>query len=129
MFVFSTSMASTAINPPVSEMAELHSHGIGVPILFPIAADGIVVVLGLQLNIRFSLKVSTIWLERELFHLDTRLFVQTLHETSKLIDNGNVVWEIGARKYKVYGLLDSQMEVSNILYPIRCASCGPHVNS
>ena len=42
-------MASTSILPPVSEMAELRSHGIGVPIIFPIGAQGIVVVSELHL--------------------------------------------------------------------------------
>jgi hypothetical protein len=84
-------MASTSIIPPVFEMAELRSHGIGVPILFPIDADDIVVVSGLHLSIRFSLKTNTIWVQREIFHPDTGLLVQTLHETSKLTDNDNVV--------------------------------------
>jgi hypothetical protein len=91
-------MAATSIFPPVSKMAELRSHGIGVPFLFPIDMEGIVVVSGLHLSIRFSLKASTIWVESEMFHLDTELLVQTLHETYKLTDNGNVVWELGAGK-------------------------------
>jgi hypothetical protein len=112
MFEFSTFMASTSIIPPVSEMAELCSHGIGVPILFSINAEGIVVVSCLHLSIKFSLKTSTIWVEREIFHSDTGLLVQTLHETSKLTENGHVVWEIGAGKYRIYGLPNSQMGVS-----------------
>jgi hypothetical protein len=84
-------MASTSIIPPVSEMVELCSHGIEVPILFPIDAEGIGVVLGLHLSIRFSLKANTIWVEREIFRPDIRLLVQTLHETSKLIYDGHVV--------------------------------------
>ena len=116
-------MASTSIIPPVSEMAELRSHGIGVPILFSIEANGIAVVSGLHLSIRFSLKASTIWVEREIFHPDTGLIVQTFHETSKLVDNCNVVWELGAGKYRVYGLPDFQMGMSsNILAPLRSST-------
>jgi len=100
---FSAFMASTS-------MAELHSHG--VPILFPIDAHGIASVSDSHLSIRFSLKASTIWVEREIFDPDTGLVVQTLHETSKLTDNGNVKWEFGPGKYKVYGLPDSQIGVS-----------------
>jgi hypothetical protein len=100
-------------------MAELRSHGIGVPILFPIDAQGIVVVSYLHLSIRFSLKASIIWVEREIFHPDTGLLVHTLHETSKLADNGNVVWELDAGKYRVYGLPDSHLGVSpEILTPL-----------
>jgi hypothetical protein len=91
-------------------MAELRSHG--VPILFPIDAHGIASVSDLHLSIRFSLKASTIWVEREIFDPDTGLVVQTLHETSKLTDNGNVIWELGTGKYRVYGLPDSHMGVS-----------------
>jgi len=94
----------------MASMAELHSHG--VPILFPIDAHGIASVSDLHLSIRFSLKASTIWVEREIFDPDTGLVVQTLHETSKQTDNGNVIWELGPRKYRVYGLPDSQRGVS-----------------
>ena len=111
-FAFFAFMASTSNIPHVFEMAKLCSHGIGIPILFSIDAHGIVVVSDLHLSIRFSLKASTIWVECEIFHPHTGLVVQTFHETSKLTDNGNVVWELGAGKYRVYGLLDSQIGVS-----------------
>ena len=88
-------------------MAELRSHGIGVPILFPIDANGISSVCGLHFSIRFTLKASTIWVECEILHHDFGLLVQLLHETSKLTDNGNVVWELGVGKYRVYGLPNS----------------------
>jgi hypothetical protein len=81
----------------VSEMAELRSHGIKIPIFFPINANGIVVVSGLRLSIRFSLKASAIWIEREIFHPEIGLLVQTLHETYKLTEYGHVVWEFGTR--------------------------------
>ena len=109
-------MASTS-------MAELRSHGIGVPILFPIDAHGIAFVSDLHLSIRFSLKASTLWVEREIFNPVIELVVQTLHETSKLTDNGNVIWEFGAGKYRVYGLPDSQMGVSReILASLRSST-------
>jgi hypothetical protein len=102
-------------------MAEFRSHGIIVPILFPINAKGIVVVSCLHLSIRFSLKANTIWVKREIFHPDTGLLVQTLHETS----NGNVVWELGAGKFRVYGLPHSQMGVSTEnLVPLRSSTAA-----
>jgi hypothetical protein len=123
MFTFSAFMASTSIIPPVSEMAELRSNGIGVPILFPIDAAGIAVVSCLHLSIRFSLKDSTIWVEREIFHPDNGLLVHTFHETSKVTDNGNVVWEFGAGKYRVCGWPDSQLGVSTeTLAPLRSST-------
>jgi hypothetical protein len=116
-------MAFTSIIPPVSEMAEFRSHGIGVPILFRIDAECIDVVSCLHLSIRFSLKTSTIWVEHEIFHPDTGFLVQTFHETSKLTENGHVVWELGAGKYRVYGLPRSQVGVSTkILAPLRSST-------
>jgi hypothetical protein len=98
--------------PPVCDMAELRSHGIGVPIIFPIDAQGIAVVSELHLSIRFSFKPNTIWVEREIFHPVTGLLVHTFHETSKVTDDGNVVWELGAGKYRICGWADSQIGVS-----------------
>ncbi len=72
-------------------MAELRSHGIAVPILFPIDAHGIDVVSNIHLNIRFSLPANTIWVEREIFDPDTKLLVHIFHETSEVTDNGNVM--------------------------------------
>jgi hypothetical protein len=95
-FTFSAFMASASTFPPVSKMVELRSNGIGVPILFPIDASGIAVVSCLHLSIRFSLQASTIWVEREIFHPDIGLLVHTFHETSKVTDNGIVVWEFAA---------------------------------
>jgi hypothetical protein len=111
--------------PPVCDMAELRSHGIGVPIIFPIDAQGIDVVSELHLCIRLSLKASTIWVEREIYHLDTGLLVHTFHETAKVTDNGNVVWELGMGKYRVCGWPNSQMGVSTkILAPLRSSTAA-----
>ena len=94
-----------------SSMAEVRSHGIVVPIIFPIDANGIVVVSEIHLSIRFSFQVNTIWVDREIFN-DTRLLVHTFHEPSKVTDNDNVVWELGPRKYRVVGWPYSWMGVS-----------------
>jgi len=100
-------------------MAELRSHGIGVPLLFPIDAQGIVVVSELHLSLRFSFKPSTIWVEREIFQPDTGLLIHTFHETSKVSDNDIVVWELAAGKYRVCGCPDSQIGGSTeILAPL-----------
>jgi hypothetical protein len=89
----------------MASMAELRSHG--VPILFPIDAHGIASVSDILLSIRFSFKARTIWVEREIFDPNIGLVVQTFHETSKLTANGNVIWELGPGKYRVYGIADS----------------------
>jgi hypothetical protein len=126
-------MASTSIFPPVSEMAELRSNGSGVPILFPIDAASIVVISCFHLSIRFSLQASAIWVEREIFHPDIGLLVHTFHETSKVTDNGIVVWELAARRYRVCGWPDSHLgESTKILAPLRSStadfSTSPVIN-
>ena len=97
-------------------MGELRSHGTVLLIFFPIDAHSFVVVSELHLNFRFSLQANTIWVEREIFDLDTRLLVHIFHETSKVFDNGNVVWEFGKGKYRICGWPNSQMGVSIELY-------------
>ena len=114
-------MASSSILPPVSEMAEIRLNGIGVPILFPLDAQGIAVVSELHLCLRFSLQPDTVWLDREIFD-DTGLLVHSFHVPSKLTDNGNV-WEIRAGKYSVVGWPDSQKDVSTeLLAPLRSST-------
>ncbi len=93
-----------------SSFAEIRLNGIGVPILFPVDAQGIAVVSELHLCLRFSLQPDTVWLDREIFD-DTGLLVHSFHVPSKLTDNGNV-WEIRAGKYSVVGWPDSQKDVS-----------------
>jgi hypothetical protein len=110
---------------PLAVMAELRSHGIGVPILFPIDGRGIAVVSEFHLSIRFSFKPNTIWVEREIFHLDTGLLIHTFHETSKVSENGIVVWELAAGKYRVSGRPDSRIEMSiYILTPLRSSTAA-----
>ena len=48
----------------------------------------------------------------EIFNPDIGLVIQTLHETSKLTNNGNVIWELVTGKYRIYGLPDSHMGVA-----------------
>src|ERR1700737_1150508 len=121
LFASSSFMGSSSILPPVSEMAEIRSHGIGVPILFPIDAQGIAVVSELHLCLRFSLQPNTVWVDREIFD-DTGLLVHSFHESSKLTDNGNV-WELRAGKYTVVGSPASQMEESTeLLAPLRSST-------
>jgi hypothetical protein len=106
-------------------MAELRSQASGIPLLFPIDAQGIAVVSELHLSLRFSFKPNTIWVEREIFHPDTGLLIHTFHETSKVSDNGIVVWELAAGKYRVCGWTDSQIGGSTeILAPLRSSTAA-----
>ena len=48
-------MASTSFMPSLSEMAEIRSNGLGVPILFPVGEDGLAIVTALHFSIGFGL--------------------------------------------------------------------------
>ena len=49
-------MASTSFMPSLSEMAKIHSNGMGLPILFPVGEDGLATVIALHISIRFGLQ-------------------------------------------------------------------------
>jgi hypothetical protein len=117
-------MASASDMPCISDIVELRSHGIGVPLVFPLGSAEFVVVHALHLSIRFSLHESTMWVEREIFHPETKLLLQTLREHSLCAINGSQVWELTAGKYRVYGLSDSQMDAPTMNHtPLRSSTC------
>ena len=102
-------MASSSTVLALSEMAELRAYGLGIPILFPISEARFACVSAVYLSIRFSFKESSILIEWEIYNLVTSLVTVTILESSKVAENGSIVWELGAGKYKVYGLTESQM--------------------
>ena len=111
------SMVSSSFVPFVpSVMAELRANGFGVPILFPIDANGFAHVSSLHLNIRFSLHYGSIWVERKIYDPFTSLLSLTMRENSILADNGSSVWELVASKYRVYRLLESRPHVSTKIW-------------
>ena len=116
-------MASSSTVPALSEMAELHAHGLGIPILFPVSEAGFACVSVVYLSIRFSFKESSILIEREIYDPVTLLVTITIPESSKIAENGSTMWELGAGKYRVYGLIESQMGGSTqILTPLRSST-------
>jgi hypothetical protein len=63
--------------------------------------------------------------EREIFHPDTGLLIHTFHETSKVSENGIVVWELAAGKYRISGWPISQIGVSTeIRTPLRSSTAA-----
>jgi hypothetical protein len=97
-------MASSSTLPSVAHMVELRANGIGIPIVFPIDANGFASVSSLHLSIRFSLQDSTIWVEREIYDSASLLLSLTMRENPRVADNGSSIWELCAGKYRVYGL-------------------------
>ena len=48
-------MASTSALPFLSEMSEIHSNGLRIPILFRVGEDGHATITALHISIRFDL--------------------------------------------------------------------------
>jgi hypothetical protein len=97
-------MASLSTLPSVAHMVELRANGIGIPIVFPIDANGFASVSSFHLSIRFSLQDSIIWVEREIYDSASLLLSLTMRENPRVADNGSSIWELSAGKYRVYGL-------------------------
>ena len=62
-FVFSSFMSSNSIIPPVSEMAELHSHDIGAFIFSPLMHIILLLSQAFIIALGSPEKASTIWME------------------------------------------------------------------
>ena len=121
--ICSSRMASSSTVHALSKMAELRAHGLGIPILFSISEAGFACVSAVYLSIRFSFKESLILIEREIYDPLTSLVAVTVPKSSKVAENGSIVWELGTGKYKVYGLTESQMGGSTqILTPLRSST-------
>ena len=105
-------MASSSTVPSVLDMVELHANGLGIPILFPVDANGFASVSSLHLSIKFLSQNSTIWVKSEIYYTATSLLSLIMRENPRLADNGSPLWELGARKYGVYGPLNSSTNVS-----------------
>jgi hypothetical protein len=84
-------MASSSTLPCVLEMIELRANGLGLPICFPVVANGFAYVSSLYLGIRFLLQDCTIWVEREINDSATSLLSLTMREHLRVADNGSSV--------------------------------------
>ena len=62
-------MASSSTIPYITDMAELRANGLGVPLLFPVDAQGFATISSLRLNIRFELQDTSVWIESEVHDL------------------------------------------------------------
>ena len=105
-------MASSFTVPFVSELIELCANGLRTPIIFLVDANGVASVSSLHPSIKFSLQDSTIWVERKIYDSATSLLSLTMHEDSRVADNGSSMWVLCVGKYRVYGFLDFCTNVS-----------------
>ena len=102
-------MASTSAMPSLSEMAEIRSNGLGVPILFHVGEDGLATVTMLHISIRYGLQDTSLWVEREVYDPYTSALSHTMPEASKHFEDGTIIWTLKPDKYRVYGLTTSHM--------------------
>ena len=100
-------MASTLFMPSLSEMAEIRSNGLGVPILFLVGEDGLATVTALHISIRFGLQDTSLWVEREVYDPHTSTLSYTVPEVSKHFEDGSIIWTLKPDRYRVYGLTTS----------------------
>ena len=111
-------MASLSSVPSMLEMAGLHANGFGVPILFPIYANGFAHVSSLHLSIKFFLHDGSIWVNCESYDLITSLLSLTMRENSIIAYNESSVWELGAGFTDSLNLGHTYPQTSGLL-PIR----------
>ena len=84
-------MASTSAMPSLSEMAEIRSNGLGVPILFPVGENGLVTIIALHISIRFGLQDTSLWVECEVYDPHTSALSHTVPEASKHSEDGTII--------------------------------------
>ena len=53
-------MESTSAMPSLSEMVEIRSNGLGIPILFLVGEDGLATITALHISIRFGLQDTSL---------------------------------------------------------------------
>ena len=117
-------MASTSFMPFLSEMAEIRSNGLGVPILFPVGEDGLATVTALHISIKFGLQDTSLWVEREVYDPHTSALLHTVPEVSKHSDDGSIIWTLKPGRYRVYGLTTSQMSIpTQLVTPRQSSTC------
>ena len=89
-------------------------HASGCP--FVVDANDFASIFVIHFDIRCSFIESIIWVEREIYNLNTLLLFLTFRENLKLVDNESMLWEYGLANYRVYELPNSQMGLSTELF-------------
>ena len=117
-------MASTSAIPSLSEMTEIRSNGLEVPILFPIGEDGLATVTALHISIRFGLQNTSLWVEYEVYDPHTSALSHTVPEVSKHSKDGTIIWTLNLGMCRVYGLTTSQMSnPTQFVIPRQFSTC------
>ena len=100
-------MASTSAMPSLSEMAEICSNGLGVPILFPVGENGLATVTALHISIRFGLHDTSLWVEHEVYDPHTSALSHTMPEAFNHFEDGTIIWTLKLGRYRIYRVTTS----------------------
>ena len=110
-------MAYCIVVPPMTEMAKLHSSGLGVPILFPIDSSGMATIASLHLSITFNLQSHSIWIKQEVYNRATLVLLQTMCECFHTIEKCLRVWSLLLASIGSTNSLNLTMQCSQTLLP------------
>ena len=97
--------------------ADFHS----VPVSFPLGEDGLAMVTGTTLSLRFNFREATLYVEEEVFDDLTGELSHAVGQLSRKNDVGTF-WLLNPGKYRVYGVSESVLDASTELLPSRESS-------
>ena len=85
-----------------------------VPVSFPLGEDGLAMVTGTTLSLRFNFREDTLYVEEEVFDDLTGELSYTVGQLSRMNDVGTF-WLLNPGKYRVYGVSESVLDASTEL--------------
>src|ERR1700738_138167 len=97
--------------------ADFHS----VPVSFPLGEDGLAMVTGTTLSLRFNFREATLYVEEEVFDDLTGELSHAVGQLSRKNDVGTF-WLLNPGKYRVYGVSESVLDASTELLTSRESS-------
>ena len=112
-----TNTVFTSFVPDLVNMVEIRAHGLGILFLLLFDDFGLAAVFSICLSIRFKLFASSIWIEHELLNPVTLQISHTITELSTHSKDGSTLWNLCSGRYRVYGVVDSEMPSSTDVLP------------
>ena len=117
-------MAARVPTALLPHMVKIRAHGIGLPILFPVGADGFASVSSIRLSIRFLMQEPTVAIEEEVVDPLTTGVTHTISLEWERAADGSQIWRLRLGKYRMYGLTELQMAASTeIITPRWSSTC------
>ena len=108
---------------PIPPMVIIRGDGQGVPISFPVGAEGKCTVSALRLHLRFQFLVGSMHVDEEVFDIDSGELLHTIGQESSINDEGKC-WILKSGTYRVYGLKEPLQGASTeILIPKLSSTC------